>query len=263
MGNATTFQTLSGPDIDLGRRVDRSIFSERIDAAYDYSDRTFLAVNILGSFRTYDVGFNSNEFVNEDSINYRYGAHTLFSLATRFGYLQVQDNPDQVYEQFLLGTRYLVSDKFTLNGNAGIEFRQVQSGGRDTTNPVFELGADYKPFDQTLISLKVSRRTTNSESSAGQNITYSSIGLVFEQRFFKRYYLNLYAEYVNADYSADLSGNTAPRTDDIISFRPSVRVELTKNSSLQIGYELLRDSSTVADRSFTDNRVFTQFGLLF
>ena len=263
LGNVTTFLTLSGPDVDLGRRVNRSIFSERIDATYDYSDRTFFAVNLLGTFRTYEVGFNSNEFVNEDSINYRYGARTLFSLATRFGYLQVEDNPDQVYEQCLLGTRYLLSDKFTVNGNAGIEFRQVQSGGQDTINPVFQLGVGYKPFDQTLISLKASRLTTNSESNAGQNITYSSIGLAFEQRFFKRYYLSLYTGYVNADYSADFSGNNARRTDNIISVSPSVRVELTKNSSLQISYELWRDSSTVADRSFTVNRVFTQFGLLF
>jgi len=107
--------------------------------------------------------------------------------------------------------------------------------------------------------LNASQFTTNSVSSRRQNIESSSVAIQLEQRLFQRYYFVFDAEYDHADYT----GNSSERVDDIILLRPSVRLDFLRSASLQVGYELWHDSSTIPNRSFKDNRAFAQFAVLF
>jgi hypothetical protein len=260
LGFRTRFQRLTTPDIDVGGRVRRSIFSQEFSATYDCTDKTSLEFGLAGNARHYSTHIDSNEVTAQNWLNYRIGAWTDAALGVTVGYLDVEHGTEQVYEQVLARARYHATEKIELSANAGIEFRQ--SDGSDRATPVFAISAHYTPFDQTLLALEGSRRTENSATSPGINIEYTGFTFTARQRFAQHYYLGLSASYQAAHYY-DFSKSDVQRDDDIFSIRPYVRMELSRSAALEVGYSFYRDSSRVSRFSFEQNQAFLHLDVLF
>jgi len=257
----TRFQTLSDPDIDVGGRVRRTIFSQDLMASYDYSERTSFQFRLRGTLRHYPAQIDSQELLMQNSVNYRLGARTLVGLGLVLGWLHAEDSGDQPYEQLLLRGRYHLSDKIDFFGNAGVEFRQLEHRD-DRVEPVFEFGASYKPWEASSITLVAGRRIESSAGSPGFDVISTEVAVDVQQRFAGRYYLGLLARYQAAQYLSVFS-DSKTRRDDIVLLQPYVKVDLSKASAIELGYTFQNDDSNVDRFTFTQNRVFLQFDALF
>lgn len=261
LGSETRFQTLTDPDIDVGGRVSRSIFSQDFTALYDYSDRTSFEFRLGGAIRHYPDQIDSEELLMQNSVNYRLGARTLVGLGVTLGWLHVEDSGDQPYEQLLLRGRYHLSDKIDAFGNAGIEFRQLEQKD-DRLEPVFQVGVVYQPWDQTLFTLGVARRIENSAGSPGFDVISTEVALDARQRFLGSFYVGFAGRYQSTQYLSVLSDASA-RCDDILLLQPYVKIDLSKFAALELGYAFRNDDSNVDRFTFSQNRVYLQFDALF
>lgn len=259
---SSSFVSRSDPEIDVGTRVKRYYYGEDLKLTYDYSDRTFLEADFNATFNRYDIGLDSNEYYNQDWLNYRYGARTTLGVGTRFGYLDVLHGAEQYYEQGLVRAEYSITQKLAATANGGVEYRQVR-GGKDSTDPVFGLGLRFQPFDQTYLSLDASRSTENSASINGDNITASEVSATVRQRFLRRYYAQCDASFVNAEYKDTGVLSSFSRTDNVVSISPSLRMDVTKAVDLKGGYSFRSNDSTVSHYSFSENQFYIQLDILF
>ncbi|MEJ7607750.1 MAG: surface lipoprotein assembly modifier, partial [Bryobacteraceae bacterium] len=252
LSSRTSYKKLAGPEVEIGRRVDRTILSELLEGRYDYTDRTSFAVRVGAIDKNYDIGgFDSTEIFEDNSINYKLGARTTISGRAKFGYVEVEASPNQTYEQLLVGGQYEITDKFAVNSELGAEYRQIQGQDNlDSLNPLFSLGLTYQPFAETKIGLSASQFTQNSASTARRNVDLSSVQLGVDQRFFQRYHASFEVEYRHANFTTTTTGQQANRSDNILFLRPSLRIDLIRNTSVQLGYVYQSKDSTEFNSSF-------------
>ena len=260
LGMRSQFQHLSTPDIDVGGRVRRTVFSQEFSATYSYSDRTSLESLLLGSIRHYSTKIDSRELAAQNWINYRAGAWTEVALGGTLGVLDVEHADAQRYEQALARVNYNVTERTQLEAHGGAEFRQTD--GKDRVTPVFGISARYLPYDQTLLSLQAARRVESSAATPNLNIEHTGGTLSAQQRFAQHYYLGLAVSYENAHYYG-IDGAPYSRDDDVFSIEPSFRVVLSRSAAVQIGYVYRTDSSTVSRFTFDQNQVFLNLDVLF
>ena len=261
LGSQTRFQTLSDPDIDVGGRVRRSIFSQDFTAMYDYSDSTSFEFRLGGTIRHYSTQIDSQELVMQDAVDRRLGARTAVGLAATLGWLHVEHTGSQPYEQLLVRGRYHLTEKIDLWGNAGIEFRQIERQ-QDRIEPVFECGAHYHPWNQTLVTLGAGRRLENSAGTPGGDIIATALDFNARQRFAERYYVGLIGSFQSARYISVLDNND-PRTDWVLLLQPYLKMDISRSAAIEVGYAFRHDDSTVNQFMFSQNRVFVHLDLLF
>ncbi len=261
LGFRTRFQTLSDPDIDVGGRVERSIFSQDFTALYDYSDRTSFEFRLRGAVRHYPGQIDSQEVVMEDAVNYRVGARTVIGLGLTLGWLKVEDAGSQPYEQLLVRGRYHLTEKIDAYGNAGIEFRQLEHQ-EDRIEPVFQAGLTYRPWDQTFLALGVARQLESSAGTPGFDIIYTEVNLEVRQRFAGRYYLGFLGSFQSAQYLS-IKGDSGSRRDQILFLQPYLKMDLSRSAAVEVGYSFQHDDSNVEQFTFNRSRVFTQLNVLF
>ena len=254
------FQHLSTPDIDVGGRVRRTVFSQEFSATYSYSDRTSFQSLLLGNVRHYSTKIDSREVASQNWINYRAGAWTDVALGGTVGVLDVEHANAQWYEQALARVRYNLSERTRLEAHGGAEVRQTD--GDDRVTPVFGISARYLPYDGTLLSVQAARRVESSAATPNLNIEYTGGTLSAEQRFAQHYYLGLAVSYENAHYYG-IDGSPFSRDDDVFSIEPNFRVELSRSAAVQAGYVYRTDSSTVSRFTFDQNQVFLHLDVLF
>jgi len=150
---------------------------------------------------------------------------------------------------------YEATGKLNFYASAGVEFRQFNGNRSERTSPTFELGAMYRPFDGTTITLAASTPILNSGFFPDQDFQATNVVLRIQQRLLQRVYLGLAAGYENADYFATANGVSAPREDNYYFVEPSVDVLITRFLSAGVYYLHRRDDSSIAVFSFYDNQV--------
>lgn len=265
LGVRARYQDLNVADIDLGDRVRRRFFSGALTGEYEVTEKTSLELNAYNFLRDYDKGTDSAEYRLQAWFNYLVQPKTRVSIGAAGGYIDVDKGSAQRYEQALIRVRYRATEKITVNGTAGVEFRQVDGDGDDRTNFVFSVGGTYQPFDGTFISLDAYRRTVTSATSSGTNYELTGVEGQVRQRLFQRYYATLAGGYRNSEYvtSGRDGGAGSERTDNLFYVRPSIGFDLTRYAFLELGAEFKQNSSSSDRRSFDQFLVFVQIQTLF
>src|SRR5207247_8546029 len=118
---------------------------------------------LSGEFHTYIS--NYPDFIISEAlsgclyVNYNWTPKVVVGIGGTAGVALVDDpNPDQTFEQANVRFSYQATGKLFFNASAGVEFRQFNGNRSERTTPVFELGAIYRPFDGTTITLAGVRR---------------------------------------------------------------------------------------------------------
>jgi hypothetical protein len=263
LGLRVRFQTLSGPDVDVGTRVKRDILTANLTSSYSLSEKTSLELNVSNSNYDYRDQPDYRETALEAWLAYQWLPKTTVSIGTQLGDLAQESSGNQTYEQVLLRLSYHATEKLNVLMDGGEELRQAESGGSSNLNSVFNFGAIYTPFDGTSVHASASRQTTAAVSAAGQTITTTGVSAQVKQRFFHRFYLGIEAGYSNADYRSGSTGTTTGRTDDNYYGRSSVSFDITKNLSAESAYQYRRYDSSEKTFSFVENIVTLQINLQF
>jgi hypothetical protein len=262
LGIKARFQTMNLPDVDLGERVERHLFSGVLSSKYDYTDKTSFEANFYNYIRDYAGNHvDSVEYRSQEWMNYQVAPKITMSVGFTYGHVDLSDGPGQDYEQALVRARYRATEKVQFDISGGVEFRNVHGFG-SRANGIFSLGVSYLPFDGTSIFLQAYRRTVTSATASGVTYTVTGVEGQIRQRFARRYYFVLAAGYQNSVYE-NLVANAAARTDDIFYIHPSVGIDVTKWLSCELGFEYREDNSTVANRTFSEITAYFQVNVFF
>jgi hypothetical protein len=178
-------------------------------------------------------------------------------LLSAAGVNQVDDpNPDQDFEQVNLRMSYQATGKIDLVGSGGVEFRHFEGGMRDQyTSPVFELGANYVPFDGTKVSHTANARILNSAVLAAQNYAVTNLTVGLQQRLLQRFYVGVNAGYENSDYFSTVGATGPERNDSYFFVQPSIAVQVTRFWTVGAYYVHRENDSSFDAFSFHDNQV--------
>jgi opacity protein-like surface antigen len=244
-------------NLDVSRRTRANIFTTQLNANYELTGKTSISAGLTNTVNDYPNLISSQVISGNVFINYRYREKIVVGLGGTGGYNFVDEpNPDQTFEQANVRVSYQAAGKLSFNASGGVEFRQFEQSSRGQyVSPVFEIGADYQPFDGTTMSLSLSRRILNSAILTAQDYALTAVSLGARQRIFQRAYLGFNVGYQNADYFSTVSGIRANRSDDYFFVEPALDVMITRFWTVG-GYYLHRNDESSDDRfTFDDNQV--------
>jgi Putative beta-barrel porin 2 len=253
-------------NLDSSTRTRLNLFVTRLRANYDLTGKLFLT----GEFDAYVYDYPDDNDISSQTlsgglyINYIVTPKVTVGVGGTFGVALVEEpNVDQTFEQANFRINYQATGKFGLSASAGVEFRQFDDHRGDYISPVFELGANYHPFDGTNITLAGGRRILPSGFFPNQDFATTYIVGRVQQRLFRRVYLGLAVGYENSDYFATTSGVSATREDDYYFVEPSIDVLITRWLSVGAYYLHREDSSDIDSFSFRNNQVGVRATLRF
>jgi hypothetical protein len=254
--NSTLDTTGLLANLDVSGRTRLNLFITRLRANYDLTGKLFLTGEFDASIYDYR-DFISSQIVSWGLyVNYNVTPKLTVGVGGTFGLDFVEDpNVDQTFEQANFRINYQATGKLGLSASAGVEVRQFDNHRSDHVSPVFELGALYRPFDGTTITLTAGRRILNSGFFADQDFATTYVVGRVQQRLLRRVYLGLAVGYENSDYFATTSGVSATREDDYYFVEPSVDVLITRFLSVGAYYLHREDCSNLNFFSFYDNQV--------
>lgn len=265
-GTGLTSATGTGTDftrtnLDVSGRTRLNIYSTRVDANYSLTGKTFLTASLSYDVDDYQSLLSSTVVSANAYFNYTYSPKLAIGIGLTGGYDGVDEpSQDQLFEQINVRASYELTGKVSANLSAGVEFRQVTSGGESQGgggSPVFDGSLFYQPFDGTSLALSLTRRTLNSAVLAEQDYHSTSFILSARQRFFQRIYLGLSVGYENSSYFSTQTDIASNRTDDYYFLQASVDLNITSYWTLGLFYFYRQDDSSLEAFSFYDN----QFGL--
>ncbi len=261
LGVKARVQTLNLPDVDLGTRVERTVFTGALTSRYDYSPKTSFELNLYNYVRDYSGDrVDSVEFRGQAWFNYQVKPKISLGLGFAYGQVDLSRGPGQEYEQVVGRVRYRATEKVQFDLTAGVDFREI-SGFASPTTGIFSLSLTYKPFDGTSIFLQGYSRTVASASSSPSNFTVTGADFQIRQRFGRRFYAVLAAGFQNADY--EYFGSSDTRTDNIFTIHPSVGMDVTTWLSCELGMTYRQDDSTNVRNTFAETTVYFQVNVYF
>jgi hypothetical protein len=254
--NSTLDTTGLLANLDVSGRTRLNLFVTRLRANYDLTGKLFLTGEFDASIYDYPNNISSQIVSWGAYINYNVTGKLTIGAGGTFGLDFVEDpNVDQTFEQANVRISYQATGKLGLSASAGVEFRQFDNHRSDYISPVFELGAIYRPFDGTTVTLTGGRRILNSGFFANQDFATTYVVGRVQQRLLRRVYLGLAVGYENSDYIATRTGVNATREDDYYFVEPSVDVLITRWLSVGAYYLHRQDCSNIDFFSFYDNQV--------
>jgi len=258
------YQYLTGPDREVGNFVDRNVFYNALRASYDYSSKTVFDGEFSQTTALYQQYLDQYNYQAKGGMDYRVTDRTRLGLEGYFGFLDVQDSPLQVYQQARVRARYDLTGKVALKASVGIEFREFTSGDLPLrVDPVFSLGAEYRPFEGTLLSINGYRNSIGSTTLTQQNYDATGVQISIEQKILHKFTLGCAVGYENDTYYATSSGVDAGRVDNYFFVRPSLSYTFISWLNAGVFYEYRNNDSNEAPSSFYNNRVGAEFALQF
>lgn len=250
------------PDEDIGTRKNQTRISGALNSEYNYSGKTSFEVNGSVATRAYDRGGDdSQEWRNEDWLNYQIRPKVNISLGSTFGYIARETGSSENFQQALLRVRYRATESFTFGLSGGPQFRQTE-GSSDDVNAVFSFSATWTPTVDTYLALQGVRRTVPS-GTRGQSYTGTGATLQFRRLLFRHFFFGMLAGYRNSNYDGVPSGRDYGREDNLYYVQPSVGFILTEWMNCELGGEYRTNKSNREDRAFEATTISAQLNVLF
>ena len=261
LGLKARFQTMNLPDVDLGERVERHLFTGALTSKYDYSAKTSIELNFFDYIRDYAGDrIDTVEYRWQAWLNYQVRPKITLGVGFTYGRVDLSRGPDQSYEQVLARVRYRATEKIRFDLNVGAEWRDIHEVAH-RNNGIFSLGVSYAPFDGTTLFLQTYRRTVTSASSPPANYNVTGVEAQIRQRFLRRFYFVLAAGYQNVEY--EYFASSGSRRDEIFYIHPSVGIDVTTWLTCELGAEYRSDNSTVQKTDFSETTAYFQFNIFF
>jgi hypothetical protein len=257
------YQTLSNADIDVGDRVDRTLYSGTLSGLFTVDTKTSVESDLVINSTEYDQFYQSSVDVSDSNyLDYQLAPKTNIAVGFDVGYLMPQLSANQFYQQLLGRVRWAASDKLYASLTAGVEFREA-NGGTSKVDAVFDGSLNYAPFDGTRFLFAAKRAANPASDELGQDIVITSVTFGVQQRLFGRVYASASAVYGNADYQQFSSGSGINRSDDTVGLVFNVGADVSKYAGIQLATRFLEDNSNLKDRSFDEDVVTLQCDLTY
>lgn len=263
-----TYSRSSTPLVETGAQTDQENYSTALNASYRFNSKISVDLGANQAFQFINSSTNiaqatenSLDWSTMDWLNYQFWPRLDVGIGAGFGYVNVENSPDERYEQLQARVNWRATDKVSFQVHAGGEDRQFLIGGSapSVLNPIFGATVQYQPFHQTRISLDAERAVSASYFQ-NQITETTSLTSTLDQRLFGKFYLDLTAGYTSTQYIAALLGLNLGRTDDYYSFNARFSGHFLKRGTFAFSYQYSDNSSTQRGYSFSSSQVGFEIG---
>jgi hypothetical protein len=247
-----------------GRLVDQQVIPTAGQLVYQLGDKTSIEADALQLIRLLEEDLNSyNEWRLATWFNYRLTEKVQTAVGGAVGWRDLENNPNQRYEQALARVRYQVATKVNAMASVGLEWDQWQGGYDQGPFAVFMVGATYQPWENTFINLQGYRRQYPSVTLRTQNYLTGGFQLSINQKIWQRLSASLSAGYDRTTYEPSASGVRADRTDDYFFVSPAVGYSFTPHWDAGLFFNYRKNSSDRAGLDYEGYQVGFRAGFRF
>ncbi len=255
LGLAQSFSESSSPTVETGGQVDQRAYGTMLSANY--------AINAILSL---DLGANQSlnfasgaangaalqsteQWSSLDFLNFKFWQRFTFGVGAGGGYVGSDNSPNQTFEQFKGRFGWKLTDRVSLQADAGVDDRRFSGAGRSSAvNPVWDGTLQYQPFDHTSLYVKISQAITQSVLQ-NQVTVNTSYGAGVTQRLLGHFNLNLSGNYGTEDFLATQTVLTS-RTDDNYSFNARLSWPFLRRGSIGLTYQYSYNKSSEAGMTY-------------
>jgi hypothetical protein len=236
----------SDPDVDVEGRSQRTDFGTALTSRYVMGEKTSLEVNFTFDLVDYELDTLSDYWgvANQNWVNYQYSEKVGLGLGLVLGYIEVEDFPNQTYQQLLGRVTYAIAEKVDLSVSAGGELRQYRGGVGDSVNPVWTVTGAYRPRDGTAVTLGLYQQFSTSATFGSQDFLRTGGSVTLRQRVYRRVSFTVSGLYYHSDYEATVVGVVATRVDDSFGVRLGLDTRLGQRWTAGLFYDYLHNRST-------------------
>jgi len=261
------YEQLTDASIDVGNFFKREIYTTTLNASYTVDDKLSLGGSETQRISSFDdqAISSTDEWVTDAYAQYQVASKLTVGLGPRIGFVNIAGAPNQTYQDLLARLSYDVSSKINVRLEGGAEYRQFQ-GSPDRIFPIFDLSANYTPFDGTLISLSGYRNDVLSYSEIGNDYLSTLVQLSLRQRFLRNFFFVASAGYNLAEYqneSGALATTNGQRRDNYYFVNAGVEWDPREWISVSGRVEGSQDKSTSDQNSFNDSQADLQTAVQF
>jgi hypothetical protein len=268
-----TYSQVTGINQDSNSRTTQNSSVTTFGGSYEIDDKLSFSNHVQEVSTKYTNGAGQNDEISSDNSALSYHPTDKITLGPTLnvGVERPKDSAKDTFEQALLGVSYQPTEKITVFGQGGVEFRQYDMGGGDSTNPIFSAGIGYTPFESTQLSVSAYESESPSSANGEESVTNTGFGFSATQRILQRFYLGFDFSYSHADYKSNgsgatsFSGTTTPGevfigpggSQDNYVYRPSLSFSPTEWTSVALYYQYRDNETSLQGQGYHDN----QFGL--
>lgn len=251
------FEKVTEGVVDAGSRVERTVNTTELKTNYRLAKKTTLDVDLKQTLTTYPL-ISSKQWENDDFINYEVLRRVKLGVGGKLGYLQIQNQPHQTFEQALLRVQYNLSGKTELTASCGPEWRQFGNGQSRNWEPVATLAFSYVPQDTTRLAVSISRSEEVSISLLGQNYSATSAGLRLFQKVFTKGVITVGGGYQWLGFHG--TGLVAPvdRNDQFWNAVAGFDWNFNRHWTVGLLFQHREDVSSLSQFGFKNNQVSVQ-----
>jgi hypothetical protein len=260
LGLVQTYTDTSAPSSETADQTRTQTFDTGLSGVYTMNSKMSLDLSLNQNFVTADQFSSYNEWSTMDWLNYEFWPRLNAALGAGGGYDDQASSPDMTFERFEGRVNWRATDKIGFQLHGGAEFRQFLSGGAPpVVNPVFDASIQYKPFEQTRISVTGSQ-TVESSYLSGQYTENTGVNASLNQRLLGRLILDLSGGYELVKYVSSVNAPGSNREDDLYTFNAQLSRTFLKRGTIAAIYQYSRDNSSLPGYSFTSHQVGFRIG---
>jgi hypothetical protein len=257
LGLSQRFLFISDPDVDVSTRAKRQVYRTALTSRYAIGEKTSMEVNLSLDLTDYqeDTLLDSWQVANQNWFNYVYSPKLTLGAGFTFGYLEIEEVPNQTFEQIFLRAIYAVAEKVTVSLTGGGELRQYRGGVGDRVSPVWIATAEYRPRFGTVVAVEAYQQFRNSAALRGEDLLRTGGTVTLRQRIYRRLGSTVSGTYYHSDYRATVAGIVATRKDDSFVARVGLDTRLGERWRAEVFYDYLNNQSTIDRYDYDRHRV--------
>ena len=253
-GLAQSFTDSSSPTVETGSQVDQQVYGTFLSAGYAIN--SVLSLDLGGSQNLQFAGGSTSagglqstrEWSTMDFLNFKFWQRFTFGAGAGGGYVLSDNSPNQTFEQFQGRFGWRITDRLSLQANAGLDNRQFSGGQPGLSNPTYGATLQYQAFANTSVFVNLSQAVTQSilQDSLTVNTVY---GAGVSQRLLGRLHLSLSGNYSEEDFLSTLAA-ISTRTDDNYSVNARLSCPFLKRGTLGLTWQYSHNQSTVSGLTY-------------
>jgi hypothetical protein len=248
-------QSLAETTLEVGARQRSTSYQTSLGLTYNLSEVTSLGSVANYLVRQVEGGIGNDSLSGDLHADYRLSERVRLGMAVTGGKTEQDGSPAQVYQQLRARFGYDVSELIRMDGSAGLEWRQYDSGISSSALPVFDLSLSYAPTERSRLGLRGSRSVQSSAFLAGENYVNSSVGVSLSQMVGERLTCRASLDYQNLDYSSAQADVSTSRVDNNWSTLVQADLALPRRLSFSVFYRYRKNDTSVGVAGYSNNQV--------
>lgn len=245
-------------------RVKRKTWTTIVNSSYEVSEKTTSGLDLTQIIGDYQAPLvDSVERLANLWLDYQVLPKVKMGVGATVGYLQVDGNAanhnaNSVYQQGLLRLNWAATEKLSIRASGGIEHRNIQERGAvDPNGFVFQIAADWKASERTVVTLAGTRANKVSNAQLAQLNQETSIVGSVKQQLWEGLSFGLDAGYAYSHYKATTAAAPALRDDNYFFAKPSFSYRFAERAQATVFYQYQRNDSDLPTNAndFYSNRL--------